>query len=77
MLLRIREIFLHERNASESHLEKHLELVFREIALESITLLAIGVRDKDRRRPCCVEAMKIFRVLFDVDTQRDEILVDE
>ena len=77
MLLRVREVFLHERDASESHLEKHLELVFREIALEPVTFLAIGIRDDDGRRPGYVKAMKIFRVFFDVNAQRNEILVDE
>ena len=77
MLLCGRKVFLHERDASESHLEKHLELVFREIALESISLLSIGVRNNDGRRPCSVEAMKIFRVFFDVNVQRNEILVNE
>ena len=77
MLLSIREIFLHERNASEPHLQKHLELFFRKIALEPVTFLAIGIRDDDGRRPGYVKAMKIFRVFFNVNVQRDEILVDE
>lgn len=77
MLHRIREILLHESNTSKSHFEKSLELVFRKIALESIAFLAIGVRDDDGRRPGYVKAMKVFRVFFDVNVQRNEILVDE
>ena len=77
MLLSISEIFLHERDAAKSHLEKSLELLFRKITLEPIALFAIGIRDKHSRRPRRVEAMKVFCVFFDVNIQRNEILVDE
>ena len=77
MLFRSREILLHKSNASKSHLEKHLELAFRKIALESITFLAIGVRDNNGRRPRGVEAMKVFRVFLDVYVQGNEVLVYE
>ena len=70
-------IFFHYGDTRETHLEVHAKLVTREIALQSPPLLAFRVCDEYRRRPDSIEAMKVFRVLFDMDPERDEVVVDE
>ena len=73
----VRPIFFHCGDSGETHLEVYAKLVTREIALQSPPLFAFRVCDEYGRRPDSVEAMEVFRVLFDMDLERDEVVVDE
>ncbi len=66
-----------ESDPRQAHIEKSPKLVFGKITFQSPTLLAIRVEDQNGRRPESVEAAEVLRVLFDVNTKRDKILIDE
>jgi hypothetical protein len=66
-----------ESEPSKAHFKIGPELILRQVAFKAPAFFAVGVEYKDGGRPECVEAAEIFRILFNVDAERDEILFDE
>ena len=76
-LLRVGPPLIHNVEPRESHLEVDAKLVFRQIALKTPAFLTVRIEDEDGWRPHCFKAAEVFRVLFDMDRERDEVVVDE
>lgn len=76
-LLRVGPALRHEGYSRQPHLKLCAKLFLWQIALYAPTLFAVRIHNQNRRRPHCVEAMKVDRVLFDVRLQGQKILVDE
>ena len=70
-------LLTHKRDTSQTHLEVRAELLFSQISLEPPSLLSILIEDQNGRRPDGIKPVKIFWILFDVDFEWDEVLVNE
>ena len=75
--LRLCPVFSHDRHTRQSHFEIRAKLFFRQIAFESPALVTVRVRDQNGRGPKRIEAVKVFRILFDVNFEGDKVLVYE
>ena len=76
-LFGVSPLLVHEGHARETKLKLCAKFIVRQIALNAVLFVSVCIENENRRRPECVEAMKVDRVFFDVSFERDEILVDE
>jgi len=70
-------IFFHERYSGETHFQKCVKLLSRQISFEALSLVSVHVHHQNGRRPNGVKAAKILGIVLDVDVERNEIIVDE
>lgn len=76
-MLGIGPFFTHKGDASQPHDHVRRKLVARQIAFDAKTLFAVFVEDHDSRSPKDIKAVKLCRLLFDIDSGGNELLVDE
>jgi len=60
----------------EAEAELGQEIVRREIALEAVALRAVRIREDEGRRPLRAESLERLRLVFDVNLDGQEVLVD-
>jgi hypothetical protein len=73
----IRVSLLHEGHSTKAVHQSSGEILIRQIAFESHTLLTIGIEQQHSRRPDRSKAMEPSRVFLYVSFDGKEILVDE
>lgn len=76
-LLSVREFLLHEIQPRDGHFQTRVKPLLRQIALDSIPLLAGGIHDEDCRRPESVESFEPGGMFFDLSFERDEGLMNK
>ena len=70
-------ITIGERCLSQAQLQLRKEFLDGQIAFETVTFGTARIRDNYGRSPLRAEALETLRVLFDMDLQRNEVLIDE
>jgi hypothetical protein len=73
----IAELLLNERYSAEAASQRRVEVVGRQVALDSEPLVSAVVKEKDGRRPHDAETVEPRRVCFDVRPDRNECAVNE
>lgn len=75
--LSVREFLLHESQPRDGHFQTRVKPLLRQITLDSIPLLAVGIHDEDCRRPESVELFEPRGMFFDMSFERDEGLMNK
>jgi hypothetical protein len=60
-----------------NQIRTRLKVVRRQKTLELMALGAVGIEHLDRWRPLRAEALEYFWLLFDMDLDRDVVVIDE
>jgi len=64
-------------DSRQSHFEVRAELVLRQIALETLPLFSLGIKNEHRRCPKGIKSVKAYRIFLDMNFERNEVAVDE
>jgi hypothetical protein len=60
----------------EAQAELRQEIVRWEVTLEAVAFRAVRICQDEGRRPLCAEPLERLRLVFDVNLDREEVLVD-
>ena len=76
-LLRIFPFFPHKGDARQPEHQLRNKFISGQITLDTVPLLAVFIENERRRCPNRVKAMETGGVLFNVDRNGNEVLVDK
>lgn len=74
---RIWPLFFHDGDARQTHQELRGEIIFWKVTLNPVAFLSVFIKDDDGGRPHGFKTSKAGGILFNVNSERNEILFNE